>query len=323
MRHMPDGPELDAASHARIGPTPPGRPTPALVVGNEPGLRVRPRYGADTATGVALNIIRSPDATSLLSGIEGVTSSGFNGDRLLAMWALCNPAAATERAVALVAAARACEFGVARTEAAMQIACFIRTYPEESGIADGDELYADLLSRVQQLLDSPKDFDLFWVGEYSDVLQSGSMLGSGAVQIEDAPELDLTIVQTPLRLHDLTRFTAATHTRLLTVRSENTYTLEYRRESWVQFPEGRPLPRIELRPLAQRLNLFERAQGTWRAEPVSEPAPRLYLDAGQGRAAPSLIDAATVIEEVRAYLRDGARRPELHWTPYSAKESGQ
>jgi hypothetical protein len=174
---------------------------------------------------------------------------------------------------------------------------------------------------VKQLIDNPKDFDLYWVGEYSDALQANSLLGSGAVQIEDDRSLDLTIMQTPLRLHDLTRMTVAGCTRLLTVRSENTYTLEYRRESWVPFPEGHPLPRIDLRPLAQRLNLFERAQGTWRADPLDEPTPRLFLDAGQNRPAPSTIDAATVIDEVTGYLRDAARRPELHWTPRAGKGS--
>lgn len=322
MRHVPDGPELDTVRHARIGPAPAGRPVPDLALGNEPGVRVRPRFGADTATGIALNMLRSPDAETLLAGLEAVTSAAFSGDRLLAMWALCHPDAGIERSGALVDAARACEFSAARTVEATQIACFVRAYPEESGAPDADALYAELLPRVHQLVDQPKDFDLVWIGEYSDVLQSGSLLGSGAVQIEDEPELDLTIMYTPLRLHDLTRFPAAAHTRLLTVRSENTYSLEYRRDSWVQFPEGRPLPRIDLRPLAQRLNLFERGKGSWRAEPVSEAAPRLYLDAGDGRPAPSLIDAATVIEEVRGYLHDAARRPELHWTPRSAKEAG-
>lgn len=322
MRYVPDSPTIEALRHARIGPVPPGRTAPTLALGNEPGTGVPPRYGADTATGVALQLLRSPDAAALLSGLEAVTTHSFSGDRLLAMWALCSPDEALARARLLVAAARAAEFGVAHAEEAAQIACFFRAYPEESGIEDAAALYTDLLPKVRQLLDRPKDFDLYWIGEYSDVLQANNLLGSGAVQIENDPSLDLSLIHTPLRLHDLTRLTAAACSRLLTVRSENTYVLEYRRESWVPFPEGHPLPRIDLRPLAQRLNLFERAPGRWQAEPLDVPVPRLFLDAGQGRPAPSTIAAATVIDEVVSYLQDAARRTELHWTPRMVKGAG-
>lgn len=316
MRYVPDSPAVDALPHARLGPVPAGRRAPQLVLGTEPGVVLPPALRADTMATLVLRLLRSPDHRSLLDGIEAVTTDTFSGDRLLALWALCAPEEALARAEAIDDAARAAEFGVVRSEQAAQIACFFRAYPDEAGVQDAALLYSALLPQVARLVDRPRDFDLYWIGEYSDVIQSENLLRSGAVQIEDEPELDLTVLTTPLRLHDLTRFTAASQFRLLTVRSENTYTLEYRRESWVQFQSRRPLPRVDLRPLAARLNLFERTPGVWRAEPVTEPTPRLFLDAGAGRPAPSSIDATTVIAEVKDYLRTAARRPELHWSPF-------
>lgn len=315
MRYVPDGPELDTLPHLRLGCTPRGRSTPVLTLGTGPGMAVPSALRADTTVGVVLNLLRSPGTAEMLRCIEEATSAAFSGDHLLALWALTEPEAALARAAQLDDAARAAEFGVCRSEEAAQIACFIRAYPDEIGVQEPALLYSALLPQVRRLLDAPREFDLYWIGEYSDVLHANHLLHSGAVQIEDYPELDLTIMQTPLRLHDLTRLTAAAMFRLLTVRSENTYILEYRRESWVQFQSRRPLPRIDLGPLAQRLNLFERAPGAWRAQPLTDPTPRLFLDDGRGVASPSTIDAETVIAEVLDYLRAAAGRPELQWSP--------
>jgi hypothetical protein len=113
-------------------------------------------------------------------------------------------------------------------------------------------------------------------------------------------------METPLWLHDLVRLTAVSGFRLLTVRSENTFVLEYRRESAVRYQSRAPLPRRELRPLAARLNLFERNPGGWRAEAFDLPAPRLFFDDGRGRPSPSTLAAETVVEEVLDFFRAGA-----------------
>jgi hypothetical protein len=315
IRYLPDTAGLRSVPHIRLGLAPADAPQPVLQLGNEPGIRLPPRLRADTAAETVLRLLQAPDA-DLLRPITAVTSAGFQAGHLLAMWALCEPAAALERAERLADAAHAVEFGVRRSTEAAQVACFLRAYPDESGVHDGAQLYRSLLPQVGLLLDRPKDFDLYWVGEYSDVIQSDSLLGSGAVQLEVYEEIDLTVMYTPLRLHDLTRYSAIPTFRLLTVRSENTYILEYRRESWVQYQSRRPTPRVDLAPLATRLNLFERAPGRWRADPVTVPVPRLLLDTGNGRPAPSSIAAETVIAEVVDYLRAAARRSELHWSPY-------
>lgn len=303
MRYLADTPALADIPHLRVGSVPDGAPPPVLTLGVEPEIALPAGLCADTAAAVALRLLRGGGGAERSRGIEAVTAARFTGDYLLAIWALCEPEEALRRAEQIDDAARACAYGVYRSEQALQIACFLRAYPGESGIDDPAALYQALLPEVARLLDTPRAFDLYWIGEYSDVMRAEHLLNSGAVQIDDYPELDLTVVQTPLRLHDFTLYTAAAMFRVLIVRSENTYTLEYRRESWTQFQSRRPRPRIDLRPLAQRLNLFERAAGTWRAQPLTDPAPRLLLDDGHGRAAPSLIAAETVIDEVLDYLR--------------------
>jgi hypothetical protein len=321
LRFAGDDAALDARSHVRIGAATPSRLLPALVIGAEPDIDVAPGLEAPTATEMALKVLQDGALTSRLSGVEVVTSAAYSGDHVLAAWVLCHPEQVVRREEAAISAARACVFGVCRTEAASQIAAFFRCFPEEAGEFAVPALFTTLIPKVADLLDRPRDFDLYWIGEYSDVIQADSLLHSGAVEFDAYPDIDLDVTYTPLRLHDLVRFTAASRSRLLTVRSENTYTLEFRRESWVRYPPVKPPPRVELQPLARRLAMFERADGLWRAGPIDEPVARLWFDDGRGHSSPSLIDAETVIAEVVAYLRDAMQRPELWWAPTIRRET--
>jgi hypothetical protein len=281
-----------------------------------------PALRAATGTEIVLNLLRSPDAAERLAGIEAVTCETCDADGLLAVWALLHPEPALHRAHRITAAARAGAFGVWDEDEAAQFVCWVINYPEDLGITDPAEAIHTLLPQVPGMLDRPRDHDLYWIGEYSDVITADAMFRSGAVEVEEHPTIDLAVLHTPLRLHDLVRFRPSVMSRHLTVRAENTYIVEYRRESWTPYPDRRVPPRIDLRPLAARLNLFERNPGHWRAEPVSERKPRLFLDRGDGRSAPSSLDAETAIAEVVDYLTANATKEDLLWTPFGPAREG-
>jgi hypothetical protein len=319
MRYIPYGPQLDEVPHVIAGGRP--RETSALALSHLPGVRTPTDFRADTNAEIVLRLLRSERRRDLLNGLAAASSERFDADTLLGVWALLNPDAALERAERIADAARAGAFHVRWSAEAAQFACWVRGFREQEGLSDDVEAFHAMLPLVPRVLDDPRAVDLVWIGEYSDLIHDGAMLHSGAVQIEEYPELDLAIMETPLWLHDLVRFSALSCFRLLTIRSENTYVLEYRRESGIRYHSRRPLPRLELRPLAARLNLFERRSGQWRAEPVDAPAPRLFFDAGEGRPGPSGIDAETVIAEVMDFFRDHADRRDLQWSPYSNRSS--
>jgi hypothetical protein len=298
----------------------PALPASRLVLAAEPGTPTPPRYRAPTVAESALAVIGAAPQGAM-AGIEGVAAGRFDGAGLLAVWALLNPREAVGLRERLVAAARAAAFHVSYDLESSAFACMVNTWLEPYGASprepDRDaELYRTALPVVEQLLTSPRDFDLDWIGEYSDIIQSRALSDSGAVQIEDVADLDLKVLDTPLSLHPIMHYTLTEgRSRLLTVRSENTYTLEYRLEGWTQSRGAGYLPRIALGPLATRLNLFERNQGRWRAEAVDAPRPRLFLDAGQGRPAPSSIDRETVLAVVCEFLHEHARDRALRWDP--------
>lgn len=304
-----------------------GRPDSAVVLSQGPGVVASFGLRGDTATELALALLRLPERERRLAGIDVVSTEQFDLDALLAVWALVRPEEALRRAEQVVEAARAGAFSFYTSDIAAQFVCLFRgvlaapTAPDGRSlqgldrVSRGSTLFEALIPLVAAMLDDIRRFDEYWYLEYTDVIRSNALRYSGAVQVEELPALDLAILETPLDLHDLTRLSCSPLARLLTIRSENTYILEYRRESWVQYQSRRVMPRIDLKPLAARFALFERFPGRWRAEPLDQPVSRLYLDGGQGPA-PSSLDRETVVAEVIDYLVHKAGERALEWSPY-------
>jgi hypothetical protein len=68
---------------------------------------------------------------------------------------------------------------------------------------------------------------------------------------------------------------------------DGTLALAHRYETWVDYV-SRPLsPRVDLTPLARRLQGLEERPGRWLFEGVQVIMPRLFLSAGPGGPAPS------------------------------------
>ena len=73
---------------------------------------------------------------------------------------------------------------------------------------------------------------------------------------------------------------------------------------------SRPVrPRVDLRPLADRINAAEPDGAVWEATPPSDITPRLRTsEAGP----PSALDPRQVVADVKAHLREAPAA----WNPY-------
>ena len=144
--------------------------------------------------------------------------------------------------------------------------------------------------------------------------------------ITDVPDLDLAVVEVaesapdggghrfggqwvsglhPIALHGATERGA-----LLTMRGSH-YELAYRYESWVQFRTRPVRARVDLGPLAERLNDAEADAGgecTWVAADVSGLTPTLAPAAD----AESVLAPDVVRDLAEAYLREAPPA----WDPY-------
>jgi hypothetical protein len=194
---------------------------------------------------------------------------------------------------------------------------FARDYPELVGV-----LFDELLPRLGDMCDHLDDYRPLWQAEDAMLTESEAAITSGAATIEELPALDLAVVTLPdelgdRRVHRFTqRRTEAIHPmavhnateclRVLVVQGRRCR-FHYRYESWVQYVSRKPLPRVDLAPLAARLSERER-HGQWRADGVDSITPVLELVGAEETS----IDIATVRAELERHL---AGAPPA-WDPY-------
>jgi hypothetical protein len=159
---------------------------------------------------------------------------------------------------------------------------FKGTYPETTAA-----LYEELLPRLPDIADHPDRFRALWEEEDAQLARSEQAIREGAVRIEEHPALDLAVVTSAagpfphaMAIHNATRMF-----RLLLIAGA-TAEFRYRYESWVQYVSARPLPRVDLTPLAEQLSAED--GGPWVFDGVDEITPRLAReDGGQSRLSPA------------------------------------
>ncbi len=183
----------------------------------------------------------------------------------------------------------------------------------------------ELLGRLPELCDHPARARDLWAEEDAVLRASEAAIAAGAVTIEEVPELDLAVVSAPEDapdggghrfahdrapgLHPMAVHGATARTALLTVRGRRC-TFGYRYESWVQFRSRPVRRRVDLAPLAARLDAAESGPTHWVAEPVSALTPALAPADG----AESNLDPPAV----RAMVEEHLRTAPPAWDPFSA-----
>jgi hypothetical protein len=331
LAYVPYG-ELDGRPNVVVDGSPAGGTV--LCLSHWPGIGSPAEFSADLSAQMAFRYLGSFDRHE---GAELVSNNHFDQDGLLGVFALCEPAEALARRDLLVEVARAGDFAVTTSRAAAYISMALAALadparsplprlPDDYGERTA-VLYTELLGRLPLMCDQPERWHELWREEDATLIASEAAIASGAVRIEEVPDLDLAVVTVPPAapssgghrfggdwvsgLHPMAVHNATERGALLTVRGRH-YVLAYRYESWVQFRSRSVRPRVDLGPLADRLNEEEAAAGgsaVWTAEPVSGLTPVL----AQPPESESSLDAAMVRAEVESHLRTAPPA----WDPYS------
>jgi len=307
-----------------------------LCLSHWPGIGSPAEFAADLSAQMAFRYLGAFDRHD---GAELVSNSHFDQDGLVGMFALCEPAQALARRDLLVEVARAGDFAVTSSRAAAYISMALAAFadPARSPLAglpadDADYeartavLYTELLGRLPQLCDQPERWHELWRDEDATLSASVKAIDTGAVRIEEVPDLDLAIVTVPpiapsagghrfggdwvTGLHPMAVHNATERGALLTARDRH-YEFAYRYESWVQFRSRPVRSRVDLAPLADRLNDAEDAAGgsaRWTAQPVSGLTPVL----AHSPESESSLSAVAVRSLVESHLRSAPPA----WDPY-------
>lgn len=275
------------------------------------------------------------DMPALHRPLGVVSNNHFDEDGLFSMFALVRPDLAVEHRQFLIDAARAGDFGVYQDRSAARLCFAVEAYtdPQLSPLprdtftgCDRQQvaaLYRNMLDCLPGLLADLPSQETWWREQDSHLADSESLIASGRVHIEELPEFDLAVVHIPPNLpprpvrrylqwesaavHPFAIHRATERSRLLRVRGSH-YEFQYRYESWVQLTSRRPQLRVDLQPLCERLTMLDAAAGTWRCEPVTDVAPRMFLAGGDN----SALSVDTLVAELSSHL---ASAP-VAWDPY-------
>jgi hypothetical protein len=325
---------LDGAPNVVVDGSP--APGTVLCLSHWPGIGGPPEFAADLSAQMAFLYLRAFDRHR---GASAVSNNHFDQDGLVSVFALAAPEDALTRRGLLVEVARAGDFAVTDSRAAARISMVISAYadparsPLQNLPTQYDDLtallYDELLARLATLCDHHDRFRAIWAEEDATLRASETMISTGAVKIEEMPDVDLAIVTVPedapsggghrfggqwvSGLHPMAVHNATERGALLT-RQGRRYKFTYRYESWVQYRTRDVRPRVDLTLLSERLNAAERDSTMWVAEPVSGLTPTLFMsgDANSDTEVESSIDPERFVTLVESHLR--AELPA--WDPY-------
>jgi hypothetical protein len=272
-----------------------------LTLSHWPGMPTPPELRDDLSAQIAFRALDEPHR---FDGIEAVTNNHFDQDGLVSVVALVQPDEATRRREALIDVARAGDFGTFESRDAARVAMAIAALDDdERSPLDASSLslpypqrcaalYEWALPRVTHMVDATEQWRSLWGDEDAHLAESLAAIESGAVSIEERPDVDLAIVRVPddwpaRATHRFTQtWTEAVHPmavnrstdrlRIVLVHG-NRYRLELRYESWVMFVSRPVMARPDLRELTPRLDALEPGRARWRADEPGSLTPKLEL----------------------------------------------
>jgi hypothetical protein len=328
LRYVPYG-ELAGAPNVVSDGSPTGGTL--LCLSHWPGIGSPAEFGADLSAEMAFLYLTAFDRHP---GATAVSNNHFDQDGLVGVFALSSPDEALARQALLVEVARAGDFAATPSRDAAHVSMVLSAYADASRSplgalpADYDEttalLYIELLGRLAEVCDHPDRSRALWADEDATLQASEAAIASGAVQIDERPDLDLAVVTVsptaphagghrfgggwvhglhPMAVHN------ATPCGALVTRRGPHYEFAYRYESWVQYRSRAVRPRVDLSPLAERLNEEERNGARWRADDVSALTPVLSTAAEN---AESSLQPDRFVALVAEHLRTAPPA----WDPY-------
>ncbi|CAN5812297.1 hypothetical protein BH24ACT5_BH24ACT5_27530 [soil metagenome] len=301
-----------------------------LTLTHWPGIDQPVGPSADLSAEMAFRFAHRGDTVDA----DVVTNNHLDQDGLVSMFALIEPEAAFRHQELLVDVAAAGDFATYQHRQAARASMAIATYadPQRSPIAaeltgpyeaQCAVLYERLLERILAMVLHPEQFADLWAAEDGELTASEAARASGAITVEERGDVDLAIVDIaesePLRAghrfaaneyvgaHPMAIHNATDCFRILQVHGRH-YTFTDRYESWVQYRSRRPLPRVDLRPLADVLTADD--SGTeWTASAPSSLTAQLWTTDE------SSLDRAVVLRRLTEHLRAAPAA----WNPYAVQ----
>jgi hypothetical protein len=272
--------ELSAPNIVADGPAGEGT---VLVLSHWPAAPTPLALRADLSAQIVFRHLGSPKHHV---AADVVSNNHFDEDGLVSVFSLLRPDVAEPRRPFFEAVAWAGDFQQVRSREAARVAWTINAFadPERSPLGAGAfkgpyagtcaALYAEGLAKLPEIVAHPDRFKALWEVDDAFFDESERAIASGRVTIDERPALDLAVVRG--RAHPCSIYTRLSTHRVARIDGAR-YEFQYRYESWVRFVSRPIAPRVDLRPLAERLNALDPG---WEYEGNDQTTPRLHRPDG-------------------------------------------
>ena len=283
--------------------------------GNETPAEVK----ADTSTGIALNLVASPNKEALTKGIELVTNNHFDTDGVLSVWTVLTGERALAHRDLLIAAAEAGDFSEHSSDDGVRVSIAIQGSDQASPNNDdgsplarllaGEEVdddaraYELVLPEVERLLTNINDYESLWREGWESVAAAIESFEQGKSNVSEYSKVSL-ITLAPA-LFDGAGFRPTKHAAPYTAISKFAkgelfviaiptnggwfYRLDYPYYSWA---ETVVRPRVQRRDLASSLELLNakemNREGRWQTDHREMTSAVKFLDSNGTLAASSI-----------------------------------
>lgn len=265
----------------------------AFALSHWKGAVVPDEIMADTSTEIVLNAL---EKGMDLSSYKYVTNNHFDIDGFLGVWSLIYPEIALKSKSLLITAATIGDFREYNPEKeidqlALKVCCWINTvekdqfYPPFGTIFSEDKeakrcvsKYHFFIEKFQAFLEDPYAHEADWKEEYDRVNTDISIIKEhGEIYNIKGPRMH--IVRSPEPLHYYALYSHSQNTDMvLSLYDRNKYELEYKYTSWIDTKTRNSNPRVDLQPLAKKLNNMEQSKFKWDASKITDTAPVLRLE---------------------------------------------
>lgn len=244
---------------------------------------------ADTSAAMVLKALergRLPDQ------LRYVTNNHFDVDGFVGIWSMLHPDLALQysdilRAMALLGDFRELPDDPTLARQALQLVCWLNTVEKKKfyapfGMAFDEERacvpkFDYFLPVFGEMLENPALGRAVWQAEVEMIDQHLDLIGqSGSVEVHK--DIRLMVVKAPQPVHYYALFgRSADVDMVLSIYPGHRYELEYKYTTWVDAYGRASFPRIDMRPLAKKLNEKEDGGRGWSGTDITDTGPILRL----------------------------------------------
>ena len=242
---------------------------------------------ADTSGEIVINAL-----SKNYTGIDNplVSATHFDIDGFVGVFALFYPEVAMQYKNELIAMARIGDFREFRPhndvyDFALKLCCwmnkvekgkFYRPFENKDEIESCVEKFEFFLPRFKKVIENIEDFKEDWYEEY-EAVQNGIQQQVSSTVFESIGLVKKEF-EKPSHYYALFSDTEGSDI-VLSIYPNNRYELEYKYTTWIDLASRTCLPRIDLKPLATKLNEIEKSEYTWQVDSISDTRPILRLEA--------------------------------------------